>query len=379
MSETVNIATIVGARPQFIKAAAVSRAVAEYNSRSPEPALVEKIIHTGQHYDDNMSKAFFDELDIPQPDYNLGVGSGTHAEQTAGMLERIEEVLLSEKPDLVLVYGDTNSTLAGVLAAAKLQIPVAHVEAGPRSFDLRIAEEVNRVLTDRVSSLLFCPTPTTVRNLAAEGITDGVYEVGDVMYDCALFYREKSRAIESDLLAGLGIGHKSYYLATVHRAENTNEAQRLGGILKGLGEISSGEHPTVLPLHPRTKKMIAEIGLEPSEHVRIVEPVSYLQMIVLEANAKIILTDSGGVQKEAYMFSVACITLRDETEWVETVEAGWNVLVGADREKITAAVAQAESARRAEWKSFYGDGRAAERICEIISRGQTQVPHGGKR
>jgi len=379
MSETVNVATIVGARPQFIKAAAVSRAVAEYNSRLPEPVLVEKIIHTGQHYDDNMSKAFFDELDIPQPDYNLGVGSGTHAEQTAGMLARIEEVLLNEKPDLVLVYGDTNSTLAGVLAAAKLCIPIAHVEAGPRSFDLRIAEEVNRVLTDRVSSLLFCPTPTTVRNLAAEGITEGVHEVGDVMYDCALFYREKSRAIESDLLSGLGIGHKSYYLATIHRAENTNDIQRLSGILKGLDEISSGEHPTVLPLHPRTKKTIAELGLTVSENIRILEPVSYLQMIALEANAKAVLTDSGGVQKEAYMFSVACITFRNETEWVETVEAGWNVLVDADRERITAAVAQIDSARRSEWKSFYGDGRAAERICEIISSGQTQVPQGGKR
>lgn len=376
MSETVNVATIVGARPQFIKASAVSRAVAKYNSKSPEHVLVEKIIHTGQHYDDNMSKVFFDELDIPQPDYNLGVGSGTHAEQTAGMLERIEEVLLNEKPDLAIVQGDTNSTLAGALAAVKLQIPVAHVEAGLRSFNRGMAEEINRVLTDRVSALLFCPTPTSTRNLASEGITKGVHEVGDVMYDCALFYREKSRAIESDLLAGFGIGPKSYYLATVHRAENTDDVQRLGGILEGLGEISSAEHPTVLPLHPRTKKMIAELGIVPSEHTRIVEPVSYLRMIALEANARVILTDSGGMQKEGHMFSVPCITLRDETEWVETVEAGWNVLAGADSEKITAAVTQAESARRAEWKSFYGDGRAAERICEIITHSQAQTQRG---
>lgn len=369
MKKSIYVATIVGARPQFIKAAAVSRAITRHNASSPESCIVEKIIHTGQHYDDNMSKTFFDELDIPQPDYNLGVGSGTHAEQTAGMLEPIEEVLLNEKPNLVLVYGDTNSTLAGVLVAAKLCIPIAHVEAGPRSFDLRIAEEVNRVLTDRVSALLFCPTPTTVWNLAAEGITEGVHEVGDVMYDCALFYREKSRTIESDLLAGLGIEHKSYYLATVHRAENTGDAQRLDNILKGLGEISSAEHPTVLPLHPRTKKTIAELGLTAPENIRIVEPVSYLQMIALEANAKAILTDSGGVQKEAYMFSVPCITFRDETEWVETVEAGWNVLVDTDRAKIIEAVKQTDNSDRAKWKPFYGDGRASDRICDIITRG----------
>jgi UDP-N-acetylglucosamine 2-epimerase len=242
-----------------------------------------------------------------------------------------------------------------------------------------MAEEINRVLTDRVSALLFCPTPTAGSNLAAEGITKGVHEVGDVMYDCALFCREKSRTIESDLLAGFGIGHKSYYLATIHRAENTDDAQRLSGILKALSEISSAEHPTVLPLHPRTKKTIAELGLTAPENIRIVEPVSYLQMIALEANAKAVLTDSGGVQKEAYMFSVPCITLRDETEWVETVEAGWNVLAGADSDKIIASVSQAEETARNEWKSFYGDGRAAERICEIISSGQTQVPHGVKR
>ncbi len=379
MSETMHVTTIVGARPQFIKAAALSRAIGRHNSKSPETVLDEKIIHTGQHYDDNMSKTFFDELDIPDPDYNLGVGSGTHAEQTAGMLKPIEDVLLNDRPDLVLVYGDTNSTLAGVLVAAKLCIPIAHVEAGPRSFDLRIAEEVNRVLTDRVSTLLFCPTPTTVRNLAAEGITEGVHEVGDVMYDCALFYREKSRTIESDLLAGLGIVHKSYYLATIHRAENTNDIQRLSGILKGLDEISSGNHPTVLPLHPRTKKTIAELGLTVSKNIRIVEPVSYLQMIALEANAKAVLTDSGGVQKEAYMFSVPCIIFRNETEWVETVEAGWNVLVDADRERITAAVAQIDSVRRSEWKSFYGDGRAAEKICEIIINSQAERVQGEER
>jgi len=379
MSKAIKVATIIGARPQFIKASAVSRAFARYNSRSGKKGLTERIIHTGQHYDDNMSKAFFEELDIPQPDYNLGVGSGTHASQTAVMLERIEEVLLREKPDMAIVHGDTNSTLAGALSAVKLQIPVAHVEAGLRSFNRRMAEEINRVLADRVSVMLFCPTPIAVQNLNAEGITAGVYEVGDVMYDSALFYREKAGVIESDLLAGFGIEPKSYFLATVHRAENTDDAERLGGILKGLGDISTAANPTVLPLHPRTKKMVAELGLSASEHVRILEPASYLQMIALEANAKAVLTDSGGVQKEAYIFSVPCITLRDETEWVETVEAGWNVLVGSDSEKIITAVARIDGKTRAERKSFYGDGRAAERICEIISNSQTLMPRGGAR
>jgi len=379
MSESIHVATIVGARPQFIKAAAVSRAIATHNINSGGCSLVEKIIHTGQHYDDNMSKAFFEELDIPQPDYNLGVGSGTHAEQTGLMLRRIEEVLVQEKPDLVLVYGDTNSTLAGALAAVKLCTPVAHVEAGLRSFNRQMPEEINRALTDRVAELLFCPTPTAARNLAAEGIIEGVHEIGDVMYDCAVFCREKAQGIESEVMEAFGIQRKSYYLATVHRAENTNDAQRLCGILEGLGEISTCEVPAVLPLHPRTKKHIAELGLRLSEHIRVVEPVSYLQMIALEANAKAILTDSGGVQKEAYIFSVPCITLREETEWVETVEAGWNILAGADSQRIIEAVTQADSARRSDWKSFYGDGQAAEKICEIIVRWASKLAKGSKR
>jgi UDP-GlcNAc3NAcA epimerase len=379
MGKTIHVATIVGARPQFIKAAVFSRAIATYNANSPVATLVERIIHTGQHYDRNMSKAFFDELEIPEPDYNLGVGSGTHAEQTGLMLRRIEEVLANEKPDLALVYGDTNSTLAGALAAAKLFIPVAHVEAGLRSFNRRMAEEINRVLTDRVAELLFCPTPAAVENLSAEGITEGVHEVGDVMYDSALFYREKARSIESDLLASFGVQHKSYYLATVHRAENTDDGDHLRAIFKALTEISTRDRPTVLPLHPRTKKHIAELGLRLSEHIRIVEPVSYLQMVALEVNAKVILTDSGGVQKEAYIFTVPCVTLRDETEWVETIEGGWNILAGADSRRIIEAAGRADSPPRADWKSFYGDGRAAENICEIISRKASNRPEGGHR
>jgi UDP-N-acetylglucosamine 2-epimerase len=242
-----------------------------------------------------------------------------------------------------------------------------------------MAEEVNRVLTDRVSALLFCPTPAAVENLTAEGVTEGVHEVGDVMYDCTVFCREKTRAIESEVMEAFGIQRKSYYLVTVHRAENTDDAPRLRGILEGLGEISTCQVPTVLPLHPRTKKHIAELGLRLTEHIRIVEPVSYLQMIALEANAKVILTDSGGVQKEAYIFSVPCITLRDETEWVETVEAGWNILAGADSQRIIEAVTQVDSTTRAEWKPFYGDGRTAEKICEIISRKAGNRPEGGCR
>jgi UDP-GlcNAc3NAcA epimerase len=367
MKESIHVATIVGARPQFIKAAAVSWAITRRNASSPESCIVEKIIHTGQHYDDNMSKAFFDELDIPQPDYNLGVGSGTHAEQTAGMLKRIEEVLLNEKPDLVLVYGDTNSTLAGALVAAKLHIRVSHVEAGLRSFNRKMPEEINRVLTDHIAELLFCPTTTAVNNLAAEGITQGVHETGDVMYDSAVFYREKAGAIESGVMEAFGIRNKSYHLATIHRPENTDNADRLGAIFQALGEISTREFPVVVPLHPRTKKTIAELGLTVPGNIRIVEPVSYLQMIVLEANAKAVLTDSGGIQKEAYMFAVPCVTLREETEWIETVESGWNVLTGADRAKIIEAVKQTDNLDRAKWKPFYGDGHAGDRICDIIS------------
>lgn len=364
---TLKIVTIVGARPQFIKAAAVSRAMSSHNKNSAAEDINEIIVHTGQHYDNNMSQVFFDELEIPRPDYNLQVSGGSHGEQTGRMLERIEEVLLKQKPDKVLVYGDTNSTLAGALAATKLHIPVAHVEAGLRSFNRLMPEEVNRVLTDHVSDMLFCPTDTAVDNLTQEGIKHGVHQVGDVMYDIALFYREKTLANDSSLLTELGIEKKQYYLATIHRAENTDAPKRLADIFSGLNEISSAQTPVVLPLHPRTKNKIATIGVKPGSHIKIIPPVSYLEMVVLEDNAKAILTDSGGVQKEAYIFKVPCITLRDETEWVETVEAGWNVLVGADHSKIVDVARQIDYSTAKPWKPFYGNGDASGKICNIMA------------
>ncbi|MEM2001807.1 MAG: UDP-N-acetylglucosamine 2-epimerase (non-hydrolyzing) [Candidatus Methanomethylicaceae archaeon] len=350
------VCSIVGARPQFIKAAPVGKALRAAGH-------TEILVHTGQHYDDEMSAVFFRDLEIPEPDYNLGVGSGTHGWQTGQMLIRIEEVLLREKPDWVLVYGDTNSTLAGALAAAKLHIPVAHVEAGLRSFNRRMAEEINRVLTDHISDLLFCPTQTAVENLRREGITQGVYLVGDVMYDAALQYlalaEQKSRILER-----LGLRPKEYALATVHRAENADDPQRLRAIFAGLEAIAQTGLPVILPLHPRTRKQAEALGLSPNG-VRVLEPVSYLDMLLLEKNARVILTDSGGVQKEAFFFRVPCVTLREETEWVETVEAGWNVVVGANRERIVGAVNRGSLGQRTQ-ADIFGYGRAAERIVEVL-------------
>lgn len=359
--------TIVGARPQFVKAATVSRAIAAHNEAGRDPVIEEKLVHTGQHYDDNMSAVFFEELEIPRPAYNLGVGSGTHGEQTGRMLERIEQVLLSEKPDLTLVYGDTNSTLAGALAAVKLHIPVAHVEAGLRSFVRTMPEEINRVLTDHVCDLLFCPTPTAVANLAREGIDKGVHRVGDVMYDSTLFYAQKVTPREQDMLRRLGIAAKSFDLATVHRAENTDSRERLSDIFEAFDEIATPACPVVVPLHPRTVKYVQQYGLRVRDAVRIIEPASYLEMVVLEKNARRILTDSGGVQKEAYFLGVPCVTLREETEWVETVEAGWNILAGSDKRAIVAAVnAPAPAASRDN--GLYGNGDSATRICELLAR-----------
>ena len=363
----VRIVSIVGARPQFIKAATVGRAIASHSETAPGSTLEEKLVHTGQHYDDSMSEVFFEELEIPRPAYNLGVGSGSHGEQTGRMLERIEHVLLNEKPDLVLVYGDTNSTLAGALAAAKLHIPVGHVEAGLRSFVRTMPEEINRVLTDHVSDLLFCPTPTAVTNLAREGIDKGVHQVGDVMYDSTLFHARKAASLEGDMLRRLGIAPKSFYLATVHRAENTDNRERLTGIFEAFGEIATPACPVLVPLHPRTVKYIHQYGLRISSAVRIIEPASYLEMVVLEKNARTVLTDSGGVQKEAYFLGVPCVTLRDETEWVETVEAGWNILAGPERGAIVAAV-NAPGPRGAPEGGAYGNGDAATRICEVLAR-----------
>jgi len=356
----LKIVTIVGARPQFIKAAAVSREILKH----PEK-IEEVMIHTGQHYDPNMSQVFFDELEIPSPKYNLEISGVGHGAMTGRMLEGIENILLSEKPDWVLIYGDTNSTLAGALAASKLHIPVAHVEAGLRSFNMRMPEEINRILSDRVSTLLLCPTQLAVDNLAQEGITHGVHNVGDVMYDVALYYRERA-CRQSTILQALNLADDSFVLATCHRAENTDDPARLGAILLALDSLSS-QRSVVLPLHPRTRKLIGDYGL--SRHLgrlTVTEPLPFLDMVALEQAATAILTDSGGVQKEAFFYGVPCVTMRDETEWVETVDLGWNQLVGACSDSILRAVNKVIQFPPAAVDSTpYGRGNAAG---EIITR-----------
>src|SRR2546422_2596510 len=344
----MRVLTVVGAGPQFIKAAPVSRVLREHHD--------EFLLHTGQHYDEAMSDLFFRQLNIPAPDRNLEVGSGLHGAQTAAMLSGIEAVALDFKPDWVLVYGDTNSTFAGALAAAKLNLPVAHVEAGLRSFNRRMPEELNRVVADHVSTWLFAPSQGAADQLAAEGITDGVHVVGDIMMDALRLHSR--RAV---LPPSLGLTSGKYALATVHRAENTDDPERLRGILRALEAL---EVPVILPLHPRTQKMIAEFGLTAADSIRVVEPVGYLEMLALEASAAIILTDSGGVQKEAYHFGVPCLTLRDETEWTETLEFGWNRLCGADPERIAAAALQLPT-QETPRPPLYGDGHAAERIVAV--------------
>jgi UDP-N-acetylglucosamine 2-epimerase len=325
--------------------------------------FTEVLIHTGQHYDANLSEVFFDELDIPAPKYNLGIGSGTHGAQTGEMLVKIEAVLIDEKPDWVLVYGDTNSTLAGALAAAKLHIKVAHVEAGLRSHNRRMPEEINRVLTDHISDLLFCPSEVAVKNLAEEGITDGVVVVGDVMAD-SLSFAAKRAPQKSQVIKKLALESGEYYLGTVHRADNTGDRQRLTQILEAFQAL---DLPIVFPIHPRTKKAIGDYKLQ--DHLShpnmvVIQPVGYLDMVQLEQSAKMILTDSGGIQKEAYWLKVPCITLRNETEWVETVHSGWNILVGADKEAVLEAVVKFE--KPDEHLTLYGDDQAGERIVELI-------------
>jgi UDP-GlcNAc3NAcA epimerase len=310
------VLTVVGARPQFIKAAPVSRALAA-------AGLTEILVHTGQHFDALMSDVFFDELDIPKPAHNLEVNSLGHGAMTGRMLERLEEVMLAERPDMVLIYGDTNSTVAGALAAVKLHIPVAHVEAGLRSFNRRMPEEINRVVADHVSSLLFCPTSTAVANLATEGITKGVHAVGDVMHDTTLGAVERAKT-RSSILTALDLAPKTYAVSTIHRAENTDDPARFTRVLDWLEEAARSA-PIVLPLHPRTRKLMASAGRQP-KGVRIVDPLGYLDMAWLVHNATGVFTDSGGLQKEAYFHRVPCVTLRDETEWVETIDAGWNRL-----------------------------------------------------
>ena len=361
----MKILTVVGARPQFIKAAVVSRAIAQHNRQHPTQTIQEVLVHTGQHYDQNMSDVFFAQMKIPQPDYHLGIGGKAHGAMTGQMLEKIEEVICTEKPHAVLVYGDTNSTLAGALAAVKLHIPVAHVEAGLRSHNMRMPEEVNRVLTDQVSHWLFCPTETAVKNLENEGFLTcrqaQLCQVGDVMYDAALFYKQIAKPTEAIASLLQELSH-NFYVSTVHRAENTDDPVRLNNIMGALDTISQTT-PVVLPLHPRTRKLVDTQQLR---HIRLIEPVGYFDMIALLSNCQGVFTDSGGLQKEAYFFHQPCITLRDETEWVELVNYGFNTLVAADREQIQTAEKTIQAHKRDYSNKLYGNGDAGNKIVEIL-------------
>jgi UDP-N-acetylglucosamine 2-epimerase len=362
----IKITTIVGARPQFVKAATVSRAIATHNANNSKPVIEETIIHTGRHYDEGMLLIFFRELNIPEPGYNLGIGSGSHGLQTGKMLVAIEEVLIENRPDLVLVYGDTNSTLAGALAASKLKLSVAHIEAGLRSFIQLMPEEINRVLTDKTSRFLLCPSHTAVYNLQNEGITTGVSYVGDVMYD-ALKYVLSGAVQNSSIIERLGVKGKNYLLVTVHRAENTDDPDRLKNIMSALDQI---DETIIMPVHPRTKKQLNKMGYTPKSHIILTEPCGYIDIISLAKSARILLTDSGGMQKEAYWLKVPCITLRFETEWVETTEAGWNVLAGSHTERILEAYTDFSARGNVPeyHPNIYGDGNAtANCIRELVS------------
>lgn len=349
----MKVISIVGARPQFIKAAAVSRIL--------RARFREILVHTGQHYDYAMSGIFFDGLELPPVDVNLAVGSGSHGSQTAAMLTGIENVLVAERPDCVLIYGDTNSTLAGALAASKLSIPVVHVEAGLRSFNRRMPEEINRVVADHLSSILLCPSSTAIENLRNEGIAAGVHLVGDVMLDVLQWARQRLAEQPSKILEQIGLSEGQYVLATVHRSENTDNRARLAAILSALGAL---HERVIFPAHPRTQKIISEGGYTIGTHVHLINPVGYLDMVTLTQAARLVLTDSGGLQKEAYWLGVPCVTMRDETEWVETVAAGWNVLTGASTNRIVEA---ARSFRRSDARpALYGDGRAAQKCVDLL-------------
>jgi UDP-GlcNAc3NAcA epimerase len=350
----MKVLTVIGARPQFIKAATVSNKIRSNGN-------TEILVHTGQHYDNNMSDIFFEELGIPKPDYNLNIGSSNHGNQTGNMLIALEEIYLKEKPDMVLVYGDTNSTLAGSLCASKLLIPVAHVEAGLRSFNKSMPEEQNRILTDHISDLLFTPTLTAVNNLKNENITKGVHNVGDVMYDAINLFKKRAKDV-SKIVEKLDLAPESYILSTIHRAENTNSVERLTSILNALSTCGK---KIILPLHPRTKKFIEEYNLHVGDNLKIIDPVGYLDMISLQENSQKIVTDSGGVQKEAYFLKKPCITMRDETEWVETVENGWNVIVGSDSNKIMNALESFNPTGTPA--SAFGNGDSSSIITQIIT------------
>jgi UDP-GlcNAc3NAcA epimerase len=365
----MKILTILGARPQFIKAATVSRIIKESNA-AERSFIHEVILHTGQHYDTNMSDIFFEEMDIPRPDYRLDCGRLGHGAMTGRMLEEIEEILEKEKPDWVLVYGDTNSTLAGALAAAKMHIQVAHVEAGLRSFNMAMPEEINRILVDRISNSLFCPTETAVKNLEQEGFPfptkrkskQEILNVGDVMYDATLFYQKKAK--ETVSLEQWGLDENGYALCTIHRAENTDDQNCLESIFQALRKISK-IMPIILPLHPRTKKIVSQSSFaDLLSTLKVIDPVSYIEIQRLVMGAKLILTDSGGIQKEAFFHKVPCFTLRDETEWVETVESGWNRITGTSETDILDSFENYSIPEK--HLNFYGDGQSASKILQTL-------------
>ena len=354
----MRVVTIVGARPQFVKAAMVSRMLVERG-------ISELIVHTGQHFDANMSEVFFEELEIPNPGKNLGIGGGSHGQNTGRMIEAIEQVLINERPDWVLVYGDTDSTLAGTLAAVKLHIPVAHIEAGLRSFNRKMPEEINRILTDHAASLLLAPSKTAVQNLTGEGIAaDRVSLVGDVMFDAAIHFGSLAEA-KSKVLNMLNLEPKRYTLATIHRAENTDDPVRLEAIFGGFRKYT---HKIILPLHPRTRSRIDKFGLTVADNIEVIDPIGYIDMVMLEKNAELIATDSGGVQKEAYFHRVPCVTLRYETEWIELVNSGWNRLAPLDLDERIADTMENALGSSGSETQLYGKGDAAKKISESISQ-----------
>lgn len=365
----MKIVTIIGARPQFIKASVVSRALSDKNQKDVHGKKVtEIIIHTGQHFDENMNDVFFQQLSLQKPHYNLGINNLSHGAMTGQMLEKIEKILLKEQPDMAMVYGDTNSTLAGALAASKLNISVAHVEAGLRSFNRKMPEELNRVVTDHLSSFLLCPTSVAVKNLKKEGITEGIYLCGDVMYDAFLRYQQVAEN-RSRILEHLNLKPGCYCLVTVHRVENTESAAQLEELFHLFSALAEDDLPFVIPLHPRTRSMIDNRvlrELSQQTRLRIIEPVGYIDMIMLETKAHNIFTDSGGVQKEAYFAKRPCITLRDETEWIETVENGWNQVVGVDKNKIINAFKSADVPNDKNNEFLFGKGNAGQLIVEKL-------------
>ncbi|MEO0095778.1 MAG: UDP-N-acetylglucosamine 2-epimerase (non-hydrolyzing) [candidate division WOR-3 bacterium] len=358
----MKIAHIVGTRPEFIQVSPLIRAIKSYNKRQNKKNVISLLINTGQHYDYLMSEVFFKELNLPEPDYHLGVGSGTHAYQTGEILKRLENVLIKEKPQLVIVYGDTNSTLAGALSAVKLHLKVAHIEAGVRSYNRIMPEEINRVITDQICDIHFCPSRTAIKNLRHEGIVNGVFFVGDIMYDSIKFGLKKIKS--ETILKNLSIKPKEYAVATIHRAENTENAARLKSIVQALEHIASNVIAIVFPIHPRTKKKIQALDLN-IKNLRIIEPVSYINMLCLQKNAKMIFTDSGGMQKESFYLKTPCITLREETEWIETVELGWNILGGWRKENILSALSKLNYLKRTNI-NVYGNGNTAEKILKIV-------------